>query len=145
MMDEKTFTQEELNEIIGERLARERKKFEAERDEIEESIRSELRANELAEQNNYKELYEQANVEQMKGRVEKFNKYVEQVLAKTVENLGERAEKAISHFDDPLDKLSWLEENKELFKPQGDGVGTPSESKERKTGKQEYNFRFPTL
>src|SRR5690625_5392831 len=57
--EEKTFTQAELDQIIADRLAREKKK----RDDAVKAAEAEAERKRLEEQNDYKTLYEQAKEE----------------------------------------------------------------------------------
>jgi hypothetical protein len=128
--------QEHINHLIGQARVKARQQAQAELEEKQQEARKQA----LKDGEKWKDLAEQheqriAELEPMAERVEKFNEVMQKQLVSLYETLGERAKKAVEVFSDPLTKLQWLNENKDLFKPNGGAQGTPRLPK--KTADQE--------
>lgn len=77
-------------------------------------------------------------LEPFEASAKKYDKLVEGMLKDRLKALGEAAEKAVKALPDSMtaaDKLTWLNENPELFQAAGDGVGTPGRTQLKPGGK----------
>jgi len=130
MQEERMFTQAELDEVIKNRLAREKANHEAELVSQAESIMQEMQQDTLQEQEKYRELYESIKhkLDPLQARAAAYEAYFESVLDSKLKTLGKPAEKATAHLTSAFDKLNWLEANSELFENKGDTIGTPKQA-----------------
>jgi len=146
----KFFTQTELDQIITDRLARQKKGYEDKLGNLRDEVLAEANKVKLEEQQKYKELYEEAGkslseLEPLRGRVGDYEKYFERVLEERLKELGDSAKQAVKHLGTSFDKLDWLEANKELFAPKGSGVGTPRPGGKQQKGEPERKLRLPSI
>lgn len=144
MTEPRTFTQEELDNIITDRLARQKRRFE---DKLA-SLEDEKNKAKLLEAEEFKLLAEQLQGQLneqvgLKDQVEKYEEIMKAVLDSELEGLSDAGKKAIESLPGNAEaKLEWLTANKEVFaKESGDGVGSPILAPERKVGKKS-KFQF---
>jgi len=141
MTDEaKTFTQEEVNDIVGKRLVREREKIATE----QRVAAGKTQQDTLAAEAKWKELADLhqariAELESFEVKAKAYQEIVKGMLKAKVKSLGETAKKAVEGLPESMDetaKLAWLNENAALFEVVGDGVGTPYRPKPTPKEKQ---------
>ena len=154
---ERTFTQEEVNKIVGDARSKARDIATAEasvqrtKDEEEKG-----RAN-LAAKQEWEKLARthEARVKELEPVAEMVKTYltfIEGVLEDTIKKMGKGAKSAVAGLPEEMTamgKLTWLNANTELFQEsEGAGVGTPTRpkdtpSKKKKDGtEREFVARF---
>ena len=148
--DEKTFTQSELNDLVGSARVKAREKAEEEfnqrladkeKDATETALKKQDKWQELAEQYEQKVL----ELEPMEARVESFNEVITTMVDDLLKVFGDSAVKAVEMLDDPLARLNWLNANKDLFESaEGASLGSPRAPK-AKSGKKSSPFKVSKL
>lgn len=94
----KTFTQDELNQLIGDRLARQALKFEKQIADL------------TGERDKHK-----ADVESNTGLLKKYQETLTGMLNSKKEKLPEPIRKLLASLD-PMEQLTWIDENGETLK-----------------------------
>ena len=151
MTDEKTFSQEELNKLVGEARVKARELAKSEMEAVYKKEKEVETSKSLKEAAEWETLAKSLEVrvgelEPLTAQVEGFNKLVEKMLAERIKSLGEGAKTAVGALPEtmtPMQKLDWLTANAELFQMQGDGVGTPPNlpvNRVREKGSRISNF-----
>jgi hypothetical protein len=137
--DEKTFTQAELDQIVRDRLERERKKHEADADKARKDAESAaLEKNEewqkLAEkraQDLQALSQEKAELEPFKEQAAKYKKALDDQLAKVKEKLPKHLLPLIDKLD-PVEAMAYITEHAEELGAKPQSYGETPEGKERK-------------
>lgn len=133
----KTFTQEQVDAIIKDRLDRHEKKAAAAREAAERAAAEKA----LAEQGEYRTLAEQrqAEIDALKAQskdadalAKERDRYAGALKAQLTAARADVPEHVLTILDklDPVDQLEWLAANREHFR-RGDGVGSPQPGTKR--------------
>ena len=121
--DERTFSQEDVNRVIGERLMRAKNKWETDLEAAKTKATKDAETARLAEQQEYKKLADQyqariGELEPLEGRMQAYVEAVDTLLAAKLKELGQPAQTAVDNLPgdpDALQKLAWLNANNALF------------------------------
>lgn len=141
---ERTFTQEEVNDIVGKRLLREREKAEAEFQAKANSSAAEAEATRLKAEKQWETLAANAEarvrtLEPLEAQVKAYAELISGMLKDRVKALGDTAKKAVAGLPESmsaLEKLDWLSKNEALFQDTGTfTVGTPAGRKSHRKDK----------
>ena len=136
---EKTFTQAELDQIVKDRLERERKKHEADADKA----RKDAEAAALEKNEEWQKLaekraqdlqtlsQEKADLEPYKEQAEKYKKALDDQLAKIKEKLPKHLLPLIDKLD-PVEAMAYITEHAEELGAKPSTYGETPEGKERK-------------
>ena len=134
--------QQHIDAAIAERLKRDKEKWESDAKAAEEAARAEAEKERLKQEAKWKELAEQhearvKELEPLEAQVAAYAEAVDELLKAKLAELGDAAKKAVEALPGtagPLEKLSWLTANAELFKAgAGTTPGTPPRNKRQTT------------
>lgn len=133
MSEEKTFTQEELNTLIGEARIKAREKAKSEFSAQSTKDKEAAERSMMASKEEWQKLAatHEARVtelEPLEQRVQAYETVIDGMLVAKVKELGDNAKKAVAGLPEamsPLGKLEWLNDNSNLFESIEPIVGTP--------------------
>ena len=156
MADKVEFSEEQqklVDELVGTARTKAREKAQADHDikTSNDKVAAEQAA--MVADKKWQELYETSEaklgtLKTLEKKVEAYEGMVAVMLKERVKSLGEGAIKAVGALPESMsaiEKLEWVEKNKELFQGKGDGVGTPGRTTKKapdKTTKQEPISRY---
>jgi len=137
--DEKTFTQAELDQIVKDRLERERKKAE----EATDKARKKAEADALEKNQEWQKLAEKRQVDldemtKQKTELESFKEQAKKYKAALDANLKKATEKLPKHIltliekMDPVDAMKYITDNAEVLGAKPDTYSETPEGKEKK-------------
>ena len=152
--NEKLFTQEELNKLVGDARVKAREKAEADAKAQAAKDKDEADQAALVAQQQWKTLAEQhgarvKELEPLVKQVEGYEELVKGLLKDAVEALGDSAKTAVNGLPKSmtaLEKLTWLHQNPGLFQVSGrpSRVGTPAgaETTAQEAGIEGYTLPY---
>lgn len=133
-----TFTEEQqafVDELVGKARVKAREKAEAEFTAQANTSAAEAEEARLKAEKQWETLAANAQakvkeLEPYQAEAVAYRELISGMLKDKVKALGDDAKKAVAGLNmSDLDKLNWLNANENIFRPVGDGVGTPHRTK----------------
>ena len=153
-MDEKTFTQDEVNKLVGDARVKARAKAESDASDKAAKDRETAEQAALVAKQEWQTLADQrkeriSELEPLEAQVKAYEDLVAGMLKDQVKEHGEAAQKAVGALPESMtaiEKLAWLNKNIDLFKATtGGGVGTPSIPTRSRTSEKDEPRRVTSL